>query len=152
MNRQTFPFAWKVFRALVIGGLGLLYAIGLIISARALLLLPLGKEVGPGGHSYPTWAVVHFASAFLFAALAMMQLIPVLRRRYPLLHRYSGRVAIVCALIAAVSGSFIPFAVTPPRPLLERLYIVTYFTGVASFLLLGFVRRGVMTTLSTVPG
>jgi hypothetical protein len=36
-----------------------------------------------------------------------------------------------------VTGAFIPFAVNPPRPLLERVYIVLYFTGVASFLLLG---------------
>jgi uncharacterized membrane protein YozB (DUF420 family) len=116
----------------------LLYAIGLIISTRALYLLPQGKETGPGGHSYPAWTVVHFASAFLFAVLAIMQLLSGLRRRFPSLHRYSGRVAVVCGLIAAVTGAFIPFAVVPPRPLLERLYIVIYFTGVASFLLLGF--------------
>jgi len=137
MNRQELLLIWKTFRVFVVGGLGLLYAIGLILSARAIFLLPHRKEMGPGGHPYPTWTVLHFASAFLFAALALPQLLPVLRRRYPLLHRYSGRVAVFCGLVAAVTGAFIPFAVAPPRPLLERVYIVVYFSGVASFLLLG---------------
>jgi uncharacterized membrane protein YozB (DUF420 family) len=137
MKRQGSLVTWKAFRALVLGGLGLLYAIGLVISARAFILLLLGKEMGPGGHSYPGWTIVHFASAFVFAALAVLQLLPALRRRYPPLHRYSGRIAIFCGLVAAVTGAFIPFAVNPPRPLLERVYIVLYFTGVASFLLLG---------------
>jgi hypothetical protein len=138
MTRKGLPRTWKVFRALVVGGLGLLYALGLIISARAILLFALGKETGPGGHSYPAWTILHFASAFLFAALAVLQVLPILRRRYPMLHRCSGRIAVFCGLIAAVTGAFIPFAVIPPRPLLERLYIVIYFTGVASFLLLGY--------------
>ena len=137
MNRQRLLVTWKAFRVFVVGGLGLLYAIGLILSARAIFLLPHGKEMGPGGHPYPTWTGLHFASAFLFAALALPQLLPVLRRRYPLLHRYSGRVAVFWGLITAVTGALIPFAIVPPRPMLERLYIVVYFSGVASFLILG---------------
>jgi uncharacterized membrane protein YozB (DUF420 family) len=138
MNREAFPMTWKVFRAAMIGGLALLYAIGVILSTRALRLLPQGKEVGPEGHPYPPWTVIHFAAALLFAVLAMMQLLSGLRRRYPALHRYSGRVAVLCGLIVAMTGTLIPFAVVPPRPLVERVYIVLFFTGVALFLLLGF--------------
>src|ERR1700735_3887847 len=118
MKSQASPMAWKVFRASAIGGLILLYAMGLVISTRALDLLPQGREVGPGGHTYPTWTILHFASALVFAVLAMPQLISGLRHRYPSFHRYSGRVTITCGLIAAVTGTFIPFAVVPPRPLL----------------------------------
>ncbi len=138
MNHQKSPVAWKGFRAVAIGGLVFLYAIGLTISTRALYLLPQGKERGPDGHSYPAWTVLHFASALVFVVLAMMQLSSALRRRYPPLHRYAGRVAVVFGLIAAVTGALIPFALVPPRPLIEQIYIVLYFTGVASCLLSGF--------------
>jgi len=128
----------KVSRTALICGLVLIYAIGVYISGRALSLLPHGKETGPNGHPYPSWTIVHFASALLFALLAMLQLLSGLRRRHPLLHRYWGRIAVASGLIAAISGACIPFAVVPPRPLIERLYIVIYFSGVALCLLLGF--------------
>ena len=70
--------------------------------------------------------------------LALLQLVSALRRRYPTLHRYSGRAAVLCGLTAAISGALVPFALIPPRPFVERLYIVLFFTGVALFLLLGF--------------
>jgi hypothetical protein len=120
------------------GVLGVLYAFGVFLASRALYLLPQGKEHGPGGHPYPLWTSVHFASALLFAALAMLQLLAPVRRRYPLLHRYCGRIAVACGLIAAITGACIPFGVVPPRPMLERAYIVIYFLGVAACLLQGY--------------
>jgi uncharacterized membrane protein YozB (DUF420 family) len=138
MNRRRVASTTRVVRIAAIGGLGLLYGFGFYISTKAIAFLPQGKETGPTGHAYPPWTIVHFASALLFAVLAMLQLISALRRRHPLLHRYSGRIAIASGLIAAITGAWIPFAVVPPRPLSERVYIVVYFTGVASCLLLGF--------------
>ena len=101
-------------------------------------LLPQGKETDPGGHAYPAWTAIHFSSALLFVVLAMSQLVSVVRRRHPLFHRYTGRIAVASGLISAVSGAIIPFAVVPPHPLLERLYIVIYFSGTALCLLMGF--------------
>lgn len=77
--------------------------------------------------------------AFLFAALALPQLLYAWRRRHPAYHRNAGRVAIVCGLIATVNGALIPFAIVPLRSLLERLHIVIYFTGISSFLILSFL-------------
>lgn len=128
----------KVLRAAMMGALAVLYALGVLLSTRALHRLSQGKEVGPGGQAYPPWTALHFAAALVFAVLAMLQLVSALRRRYPALHRYSGRAAVLCGLIASLSGALIPFALVPPRPVLERLYIVLFFTGVALFLLLGF--------------
>lgn len=122
----------------MMSALALLYALGVVLSTRALHLLSQNEEFGPGGQPYPPWTAIHFAAAFLFAVLAVLQLVSALRRRYPALHRYCGRAAVLFGLITAISGALIPFAVIPSRPLLERLYIVLFFTGVALFLLLGY--------------
>ena len=130
--------ALKAAQIAAISGLVLLYAYGVRFSIKAIELLPQGKETDPAGHAYPPWTVIHFASALLFAVLAMMQLVSVVRRRYPVFHRYIGRIAVASGLIAAITGASVPFAVVPPHPLLERIYIVIYFSGAASCLLLGF--------------
>jgi hypothetical protein len=78
------------------------------------------------------------ASALLCAVFAMLQLVSFIRHRQPLFHRYIGRFAVGSGLLAAMTGASIPFAVVPQHPLSERIYIVIYFTGVASCLLMGF--------------
>jgi putative flippase GtrA len=121
-----------------ISALVLLYAYGVRISIKAIELLHQGKETGPSDQPYPTWTVVHFASALLFAVFAMLQLVSFIRRRQPLFHRYIGRLAVGSGLLAAVTGASIPFAVVPQHPLSERIYIVIYFVGIALCLLIGF--------------
>jgi uncharacterized membrane protein YozB (DUF420 family) len=138
MPPKTGAAAVKVAQIVAISALVLLYAYGVRISIKAIELLHEGKETGPSDQPYPTWTVVHFASALLFAVFAMLQLVSFIRRSQPLFHRYIGRLAVGSGLLAAVTGASIPFSVAPQHPLSERIYIVIYFTGVASCLLLGF--------------
>jgi uncharacterized membrane protein YozB (DUF420 family) len=122
---------------LMIVGLLLIYGVGVAISVRAMLRLPAGKETGPLGDVYPLWTVAHFSSALVFAVLAMLQIVPVVRRRYPKVHRISGRIAVVAGLVAAVAGTMIPLGV-PDRPFFWRVFMVGYCILTAVLLVRGF--------------
>jgi uncharacterized membrane protein YozB (DUF420 family) len=134
---QGTPSMKRIFKITAISAMVVLYVYGARISAKALELLPQSNETGPSGTAYQPWTVLHFASALVFAVLAMWQLFSALRGRYPLLHRYMGRIAVVTGLVVALSGASIPFAASPPRPLAERCYIVVYFVGAIFCLLAG---------------
>jgi hypothetical protein len=130
--------AMMMIQIAAIGLLVLLYAYGARIAIKAIALLPQGKETDPSGRAYPAWTIIHFVSSLLFTVLAVMQLMPAIRRRHPEFHRYAGRVALAFGLIAAVTGASIPFAAVPPHPMVERVYILIYFAGAAACLLMGF--------------
>ena len=138
MHPKARAMAAKVAQIAAIGALVLLYGYGARISIKAIELLQRGEETGPSDQPYPSWTVIHFASALLFAVFGMLQLVSFIRDRQPRLHRYMGRVAVGSGLLAAVTGAGIPFAVVPQHPLSERIYIAIYFAGVASCLLMGF--------------
>ena len=64
------------------GALLCLYALGIVLSVHAMLGLPKGTETGPLGDVYPMWTGVHFASTLTFAILALVQIVPAIRRRH----------------------------------------------------------------------
>jgi uncharacterized membrane protein YozB (DUF420 family) len=135
---MTRVFSLRLGALAAFAGFALLYAYGIQLSINAIDLLSRGQETDPAHQAYPPWTAIHFAAALLFAVLALTQLLSVVRRRHPRWHRYAGRVAIASGLVAAISGASVPFIFVPPHPLVERLYILVYFSGVAACLLLGF--------------
>ncbi len=119
-----------------IGALLWLAYFGERTAVAAIRALSTGKETGPLGDVYPGWSLWHFVSALVFLALALLQTIPVLRSRYPLAHRISGRIAIVAALTAALSAVMIAM-VAEGRPIFWRLWVAFQFVAIAALLLLG---------------
>lgn len=135
---STLPLGRRPLNAKVtIGALLCLYALGIVLSVHAMVGLPKGTETGPLGDVYPMWTGVHFASTLTFAILALVQIVPAIRRRHAWIHRASGRVAVLAGLIGAISGAAIPLGV-PDRPLFWRLLIVGYCALTCVFLVLGF--------------
>ena len=138
MNFQGSPISWKVYRSSMMSALGSSmhsassFRLGLFTCF--LKVKKLAQSVSRTRRGPPFTSSRHCSSQ----CWALLQLVSALRRRNPTLHRYSGRAAVLCGLTAAISGALVPFALIPPRPFVERLYIVLFFTGVALFLLLGF--------------
>ncbi len=52
----------------------------------------------------PLPVVLHILTVIPFSILGALQLAPVMRQRYPTWHRAAGRAAVVCGLVAALTG------------------------------------------------
>lgn len=134
---------WPRSAKLTVGALLCLYALGIGLAVHAMMGLPKRTETGPLGDVYPVWTGVHFTSTLVFALLALVQIIPAIRRRHAWVHRASGRVAVLAGFIGAVSGAAIPLGV-PDRPSFWRVLIVGYCALTCWFIVAGFaaaVRR-----------
>jgi uncharacterized membrane protein len=69
--------------------------------------------------AHPLVTLLHVGPGALFLLLAPLQFIPRIRRRYPRIHRWSGRVLVLLAIPVGLSalffGLFIPIGGTPER-------------------------------------
>jgi hypothetical protein len=85
-------------------------------------VLPKAHPLPP---AYPAWTVIHFGSALAFVLLAPWQFLARLRGRHPSVHRIMGRVAVAAAAVMGLSG--VVMAYLPDRPVMERLFMTTFF-------------------------
>lgn len=92
---------------LVPAGLLALGFVPAIAGAMRLAELGSGAAITPENarfYAAPAPVVIHIVSAVLFSVLGALQFSAGLRRRRPLWHRYTGRVAAPLGLAAALSG------------------------------------------------
>ena len=92
---------------LVIVGLLLLSFIPIASGAFRLTQLSAGAEITPANARFfasPLPVTVHIVSASLFAILGAFQFATSLRRRWPVWHRWAGRLLVLCGLLVGFSG------------------------------------------------
>jgi|SRR5215217_20141 len=73
-------------------------------------VLPKGHGYVPGDGRGNVALGIHLLMALVVTLGGVVQLIPVVRRRVPALHRWNGRLFITVALIAAATGLYIAFS------------------------------------------
>jgi uncharacterized membrane protein len=71
--------------------------------------LPSDNAVDAGFARHPVLTLVHIAPGLLFMLLGPLQFVKGLRQRKPALHRWTGRVFLVCAVIVGVSALVMGF-------------------------------------------
>ena len=87
---------------LVIAGLLLLSFIPLVSGAFRLNQLTGGAEITPANARFfasPLPVVMHIVGASLYAILGAFQFATSIRRRWPIWHRWAGRLLVVCGLL-----------------------------------------------------
>ncbi len=86
-----------------------LFALYIAVSyGRSLLGGPPGESAWKAGDTLGNGQLgLHLLAAFLLSGLGVMQVLPALRRRAPALHRTLGRVFMVSALAASLSGFYL---------------------------------------------
>lgn len=92
---------------------------------------------------HPVMALLHVVPAGLFLALAPLQFLPPLRRRYVAVHRWSGRVLIVLAFVSASSALY--FGLLMPFGGVSEAIAIAVFAGVFLVAIAGAylaIRRG----------
>ena len=83
----------------------LLSAIGVVaVLLRLLRLHSPSQALDAGFTNHPTLTLLHIVPGLLFMVLGPLQFVPSLRARRPALHRWSGRVFLVCSLIIGVTA------------------------------------------------
>jgi uncharacterized membrane protein len=63
------------------------------------------------------WLFAHVVTGLSALLLGPLQFVTRLRQRRPLLHRWSGRVYLVCTLVAATTAVWLAFTAPVPQPL-----------------------------------
>jgi uncharacterized membrane protein len=107
-------------------GVAVLAVYGVGLTARATWVVAHGGDTSyEGMFNYPAWSIVHFVPALLFTVILPFQLWPGSRRKYPRLHRITGRVGAVAGVLFSLTGLLLPF-VMPARPFGERAYMTTF--------------------------
>ena len=76
-------------------------------------------------HEHPVATMLHMAPGAIVLAFAPLQFSPAIRRRWPSLHRWSGRFLLSMAALAAASGFFFGFA-TPFGGALEASAVAVF--------------------------
>lgn len=61
-------------------------------------------------HDHPVATMLHMVPGAIVLAMAPLQFLPSIRRRWPGVHRWSGRLLLAMAALAAASGFFFGFA------------------------------------------
>ncbi|KPV49898.1 hypothetical protein SE17_30040, partial [Kouleothrix aurantiaca] len=87
--------------------LTLLAAIPLAAGTVRLTQLAGGAAVTPANARFfasPVPVVLHIVSASVFAIVGAFQFVPATRHRRPGWHRVAGRLAVLCGLLAGLSG------------------------------------------------
>lgn len=110
---------------LVPAGLLLLTAVPALGGVLSLVGFASGAALTPDNtqfHALPLPLVLHILSALLFCLLGAFQFAPGLRHRWPSFHRLSGRLVVLCGLVAGLAGlwmtQFYPFSAGFQSPLL----------------------------------
>jgi uncharacterized membrane protein len=91
----------------VIVALLLLSLIPVVSGAFRLNQLTSGAEITPANARFfasPLPVVVHIVGASLYAILGAFQFANSIRRRWPVWHRWAGRLLVVCGLLVGSSG------------------------------------------------
>ena len=138
LNQRINKRGLRAMSSVIIVALLYLAYFGEKTAIEAIRLLQAGKETGPLGDLYPGWSLWHFLSAIIFLTLVLFQLVPRIRMRFPVVHRVIGRIAILAALVAAVSAVAIA-TVAQGRPLFWRFWVGLQFVLISLMLLRGFV-------------
>lgn len=102
---------------LVIAALILLNFIPITAGAFRLTQLTGGAEITPANARFfamPLPVVVHIVSASLYAILGAFQFATSLRRRWPVWHRWAGRLVVLCGLLVGLSALWMTLFY--PRP------------------------------------
>ena len=106
-QRAKSPARRKSAEWLVIAGLLLLSFIPVVSGAFRLNQLTGGAEITPANARFfasPLPVVVHIIGASLYAILGAFQFTNSIRRRWPVWHRWAGRLLVVCGLLVGASG------------------------------------------------
>ena len=99
-----------------------LTAIGIaMVIRRTLIVAGLIPSVNPSGGApfdngfgqHPVLTFMHILPGMLFMLLGPWQFMPAIRTRYPLFHRVSGRIYIICGYIVGASALCMPFIMLP---------------------------------------
>ncbi len=97
----------KYFKVVIWIGIFILASVG--IFSCIMQMPPNAKSYNPGFADYPITTWLHTIPGALFMILAPMQFIPAIRRKYPIYHRWAGRVVLLSCLILGISASIILF-------------------------------------------
>jgi uncharacterized membrane protein len=130
-----------------------LSAIPLTAGALRLIQLAGGPAVIPADHRFTGIAiplVMHILAAAVYALGGILQFLPRLRRRHPVLHRRAGRALVAAGLLVAVSALWLTLFYAPQPGTGDLLFVfrLMFGSGLAACLVLGVaaVRRGDIAT------
>lgn len=130
--------AWVLPTGLITLGL-----IPILANALRRIALAMGAEnstSGDGGAELPLPVVLHVIGATVFVVLGAFQFSAAFRRSRPSWHRIAGRVLIVAALLAAVSGLWLAFLHFPADSgVLLFLFRLLAGLGTVLFIALAFI-------------
>ncbi len=137
---------------LVIAGLLVLSFIPLAGGAFRLTQMAGGTEITPANARFlamPLPVVVHIVGASMYAILGALQFANGFRRRWPIWHRVTGRLVVICGLLVGLSGLWMTLFYTHPvgdGDFLSALRLL-FGSGMIVSIVLGFtaIRRGDVT-------
>jgi uncharacterized membrane protein len=137
---------------LVIAALLMLSFIPIASGAFRLTQLTGGAQITPANARFfasPLPVTVHIVNASLFAILGAFQFASSFRRRWPSLHRWAGRLLVVCGLLVGLSGLWMTLFY--PRPVGDGDFLsalrLLFGSGMIVSILLSYtaIRRGDVT-------
>lgn len=131
----------------------LLFLLGAVVVLSAVVRLAgmggalssgvLPEDAGDAAYvRHPFIAVLHLVPGVAFTLLGPIQFMPGIRRRWPVVHRWSGRVFIVSGVLVAVTAMVVS-AVFPPVGGLFKSSAV-YLFSIAQLVTLGVALRAVL--------
>ena len=134
---------------LIIAGLLLLGFIPVVSGAFRLNQLAGGAEITPANARFfasPLPVVIHIVGASLYAILGAFQFATSIRRRWPVWHRWAGRLLVVCGLL--VGSSALWMTLFYPLPVIDGDFLkaqrLLFGSGMIGSIVFAFVaiRRG----------
>jgi len=148
-KKANTPVKRKSAEWLVITGLLLLGFIPVISGAFRLNQLASGAEITPANARFfasPLPVVVHIIGASLYAFLGAFQFANSIRLRWPVWHRWAGRVLVLCGLMVGLSAIWMTLFYEFPVIDGVFLYVQRLFFGSAMIFSIVFayltIRRG----------
>jgi uncharacterized membrane protein len=135
-QRGQRPSDWKILAALVA-----LSAVPALAGTARLAELARGTAITAANARFfamPLPVVLHILAVIPFSLLGALQFAPAFRARHRAWHRASGRVVVVCGLIAALTGLWMTLVYPWPAGDGDALYIerLVFGTGMLTSMLL----------------